>query len=165
MGFSLNCSELKSGRGKMSKNAKTASMKTVPVTYASLINNKVAIISSTTPYFAVEQHFFYNLMESYLSRIYVDEQWYLNTYPDIRDAVSNGAASSAAEHFRRFGYYEHRKPYQINVDEAWYLEAYPDVKSAIDAGHFTSAQNHFDVLGYKEGRIPFANFALQLGQE
>jgi hypothetical protein len=146
---------------KLDKNSKTVSAKNSPVTYASLINNKVAIISATTPYFAVEQHFFYNLMENYLAKIYVDQRWYLENYPDIRDAVANGAVPSAAEHFRRFGYYEHRKPYAINVDEAWYIEAYPDVKSGIEVGHFTSAQNHFDILGFKEGRIPFANFALR----
>jgi hypothetical protein len=101
-------------------------------------------------------------MENYLSKIYVDPDWYLANNPDIRDAVANGAVSGPAEHFRRFGFYEHRKPYQINVDEAWYLDAYPDVKSGLDTGHFESAQNHFDVLGFKEGRYPFANFTLLL---
>ena len=134
------------------------------VTYASLSNNKIAIISTTTPYFAVEQHFFYDLMESYLSHIYVDSDWYLEKYPDIRDAITVGAVSGAAEHFRRFGYYEHRMPHRIEVDEAWYVDAYPDVKSGIDLGHFVSGQAHFDMLGYREGRIPFANFALRLAE-
>ena len=146
----------------MSKNSQDSAAKLTPVTYAALINNKVTIISSTTPYFAVEQHFFYNLMEQYVGRIYVDEDWYLETYPDIRDAISAGAQVGAAEHFRRFGYYEHRMPYKIMVDETWYIEAYPDVKSGIDIGHFPTAQAHFELLGYKEGRFPYANFALQL---
>ncbi len=135
------------------------------VTYASLTNNKIAIISTTTPYFAVEQHFFYDLMEDYLSHIYVDSDWYLEKYPDIAEAITNGAVSGAAEHFRRFGYYEHRMPQRIEVDQAWYEEAYPDVKNGIDLGHFVSAQAHFDMLGYREGRIPYANFALRLTED
>ncbi len=146
----------------MNKNSESKPAELIPVTYAALINNKVTIISSTTPYFAVEQHFFYSLMEHYVSRIYVDARWYLETYPDIRDAISAGSQISAAEHFRRFGYYEHRMPYRITVDEPWYIEAYPDVKSGIDVRHFATAQAHFDMLGYKEGRFPYANFALRL---
>jgi hypothetical protein len=136
--------------------------KSALVPYASLINNKIAIISATTPYFAVEQHFFYDLMENYLSYIYVDPQWYLEKYPDIREAIAAGAVSDSAEHFRRFGYYEHRMPYKLEVVEDWYLDAYPDVKSGIELGHFASGQAHFDMLGYREGRIPFAGFALRL---
>lgn len=133
-----------------------------PVTYATLINSKVAIISTSTPYFAVEQHFFYKLMEEYTGQIHVDSAWYLEAYPDISDAIKAGAVSGAEEHFRRFGYYEHRMPYKLSVDEAWYLGAYPDVKAGIDAGHFPSGQHHFDMLGFKEGRLPFANFKLRL---
>ncbi len=146
----------------MSTETSKASTKPVVVTYASLTNNKITIISSTTPYFAVEQHFFYGLMERYLENIFVDENWYLETYPDIDDAIKAGAVSGAEEHFRRFGYYEHRMPYKIEVDEDWYKKAYPDVQSGIDAGHFPSGQQHFVTLGYREGRIPFPNFALRL---
>jgi len=132
-----------------------------PVTYAALINTKNALSSATTPYFAVEQHFFYKIMEHYIGNVYVDSTWYLEKYPDIREAVKSGGVSGAEEHFRRFGYYEHRMPYRISVDEDWYVNAYPDVQSGIDAGHFASGQAHFELLGFKEGRIPFANFVLQ----
>jgi hypothetical protein len=145
----------------LSQDTHDVSSKPVPVTYAALTNNKITIISSTTPYFAVEQHFFYGLMERYLEEISVDEDWYLEAYPDIKDAIVAGAVSGAAEHFRRFGYYEHRMPYKIEVDEAWYTLSYPDVQLGIDAGHFASGQQHFITLGYKEGRIPFANFSLR----
>jgi len=131
------------------------------VTYATLINNKVAIPSASTPYFAVEQHFFYNRMEEYLASVAVDTEWYLRNYPDIREAIESGAVTGAEEHYRRYGYYEHRKPHEILVDEKWYAESYPDIQSAIDAGHFPSGQHHFDLLGFKEGRLPFANFALR----
>jgi hypothetical protein len=104
-------------------------------------------------------------MEKYLANVFVDEKWYLETYPDIGDAIKTGAVSGAAEHFRRFGYYEHRMPYQIVVDDPWYIKAYPDVQSGIDVGHFPSGQAHFDTLGYREGRIPYANFALRLKDE
>jgi len=131
------------------------------VTYATLINSKVAIPSASTPYFAVEQHFFYNRMEEYLASVAVDTDWYLRNYPDVREAIESGVVTGAEEHYRRYGYYEHRKPHEIAVDEKWYAESYPDIKSAIDAGHFPSGQEHFDLLGFKEGRLPFANFALR----
>lgn len=146
----------------MSKKSAVVSSEPIPVTYASLINNKIAIMSASTPYFAVEQHFFYELMEKHLSRIFVDSDWYLQRYPDIAEAVKAGSVSDAKDHFCRFGYYEHRMPYRIDVDEAWYLGAYPDIKKGIEAGHFPTAQHHFDMLGFREGRIPFANFSLKL---
>lgn len=130
-------------------------------TYATLINSKITIPSSSTPYFAVEQHFFYGRMQEYLSSVYVDTQWYLKNYPDVSEAITAGVVSGAEEHYRRYGYYEHRKPYEIKVDEDWYVNAYPDIKSAISSEVFASGQEHFDTVGYKEGRLPFANFTLR----
>ena len=135
------------------------------VPYSSLLNNKLAIKSGSTPYYAVEQHFFHEVMANYLASIYVDTGWYLECYPDIRDAVSAGAVAGAEDHYRRFGYFEHRLPYRIEVDEPWYLDSYQDVKSGVDLGHFASGQAHFDMLGYREGRLPFANFSLRLKTE
>jgi hypothetical protein len=130
-------------------------------TYAALLNNKISIPSDSTPYFAVERHFFYSRMEDYLSAVVVDSDWYLKTYPDVREAIESGVVSSAEEHYRRYGYWEHRKPYEIVVNEEWYASAYPDIKAAIDTGNFPSGQEHFDLLGFKEGRLPHADFTLR----
>jgi hypothetical protein len=130
-------------------------------TYAALINSKIAIPSGSTPYFAVEQHFFFDRMADYLRSVFVDSDWYLAAYPDVGEAISAGKVLGAEEHYRRYGYFEHRKPYEIKVDEAWYAESYPDVQLAITSNVFESAQEHFDKLGFKEGRLPYANFALR----
>jgi hypothetical protein len=130
-------------------------------TYATLINSKITIPSSTTPYFAIEQHFFFDRMQEYLSSVYIDSNWYLRNYPDVGEAIQAGKVSGAAEHYRRYGYYEHRKPHEIIVDETWYADSYPDIKSAIASGVFASGQEHFDTVGFKEGRLPFANFTLR----
>ena len=130
--------------------------------YATLINEKVVIPSSSTPYFAVEQHFFFSYMKTVVQRIYVDEEWYLRGYPDVKEAIENGRVLSAKEHYSRFGYYEHRLPHPISVDTPWYLQTYPDVQDSIKRQHFASAMTHFQQVGYKEGRLPYAGFQLQL---
>ncbi len=131
--------------------------------YAALLNVKRVVPSSTTGYFAVEGHFFYDLMALFLKDVHVDETWYLEKHPDLKEAIVRGAFRSARHHYIRFGYYEHRMPYAIAVEESWYLGAYPDVAEAIHKEVFVSAQEHFETVGYKEGRLPFANFALRTG--
>jgi hypothetical protein len=130
--------------------------------YSTLLNEKIIVPSSSTPYFAVEQHFFFNYMKAVVHRIYVDEEWYLARYPDVKDAIDKRRALSAKEHYSRFGYYEHRLPHPISVDTSWYLETYPDVHDSIRRQTFVSATNHFEMVGYKEGRLPYAGFQLQL---
>jgi hypothetical protein len=97
-----------------------------------------------------------------LQKINVDEAWYIQAYPDVRDAIQKGIVPDAKSHYYRFGYFEHRMPYQIVVDEPWYQAQYPDVRAAIVGRHFASGQAHFDLLGFREGRFPYANFRLDL---
>jgi hypothetical protein len=130
--------------------------------YSTLVNEKIVIPSSSTPYFAVEQHFFFTYMKKVVSRIYVDEEWYLTRHPDVKDALDKGKVVSARDHYARFGYYEHRLPHPISVNAPWYLETYPDVHESIKKQHFPSAANHFEAVGYREGRLPHAGFQLQL---
>ena len=131
------------------------------VSFATLINKKIVIPSSSTSYLAVDQHFFFELFANVLKNAYVDEIWYMERYPDIRDASERGVVLGARQHYVQFGFYEHRIPYKIDVDEAWYLEAYPDVKAAIGDRHYASGQEHFERAGYREGRLPHPNFALR----
>ena len=129
-------------------------------TYATMVNRRILVPSGTTPYFAVEQHFFFDLMERILGYIEVDEEWYLAQHKDVTEAVRKGLVKSGRNHYMRFGFYEHRLPFRIHVLEDWYLKSYPDVKEALDNQIYRNAQSHFEIAGFREGRLPFPNFSL-----
>ena len=128
--------------------------------YGELLGRKLVVPSTRTGYVAVDQFLFFELMSRRLHSVEVNEEWYLNTYPDIRSAICSGEVKSAAHHYRHFGYFEHRLPREINVDSAWYLEAHPDVRDAIAKKVYTSAQEHYIISGFSEGRLPYAGFDL-----
>jgi hypothetical protein len=130
-------------------------------TYATLLNRKIIIPSSKTNYVAIDQDYWTASLIPLIQTIYVDEAWYLDKYPDVKQAVAEGKIASARQHYCRFGYLEHRMPYPIAVDEAWYLDQYPDVRAAVLNQDFVSAQAHFEEVGFKEGRLSFPNFVLR----
>lgn len=88
---------------------------------------------------------------------FVDEEWYLAKYPDVKAAIQAGKYRSGHEHFMQNGYGEGRVPRKFYVDEAWYLATYPDVADAIKSGRVKSANQHFVENGYGEGRKPNRN--------
>ncbi len=133
--------------------------------YATLINRKLLIPSSSSPYFAVEKHFFYGVMAAMIQQIAFDEEWYVASHPDVQEAIAAGTVASGWQHYVQHGFYEHRFPYPISVDEAWYLDAYPDVKAALQRQDVASAQGHFEASGFREGRLPFPNFALRARED
>jgi hypothetical protein len=134
-------------------------------TYATLLNKKLVVPSPKTPYVAVDRAFFIALLARRLGNIYVDETWYLDRFPDVREGIERGEFASAAEHYANVGFYEHRMPYEIEVDEDWYLENYPDIAIAVTKGIFQSGRAHFYRVGFREGRFPHANFTLRSAQE
>jgi hypothetical protein len=134
-------------------------------TYATLINTKHIVPSSTSGYYAVEKHFLMGNLVPYISKIYFDEAWYLSKHPDISVAIKSGAVANAHDHFVRFGYWEHRMPYPIQVDEGWYRKTYADVQQAIARKAFPSGQAHYEREGYREGRMPYPNFELRMHGE
>ena len=87
--------------------------------------------------------------------IEVDEQWYLQRYPDIADAIKKGVVQSARLHFVNDGYFEGRIPFPIHVDERYYLSQNAGVADYVRKGMLESGQQHFDENGYQEGRQPF----------
>jgi hypothetical protein len=95
------------------------------------------------------------LIQRLLVLVEVDSDWYLEHYPDIAQAVAEGRAKSARDHFINNGYFEGRLPRRIKVDEDWYLEHNPSVAEAVRGGEIESGQKHFDAHGYREGRLPF----------
>jgi hypothetical protein len=129
-------------------------------TFASLLNQKIIILAEASEYIAVDRYFFHDCLRPLVDKIRVDEHWYLQKYPDVRQAIEKNLVKGAREHFMRFGYFEHRLPYHIKVQEDWYLEQYPDIKKAIEDREFKSGQQHFENVGFREGRIPHPNFVL-----
>jgi hypothetical protein len=129
-------------------------------TFASLLNQKIIIISESSDYVAVDEFFFNDSLRPLIDRILLDEQWYIKKYPDVKSAIAKKMVKNAKDHFARFGYFEHRLPYYIEVEEDWYLEQYPDVKNGISEREFKSGQEHFEVSGFREGRIPHPHFEL-----
>ena len=97
---------------------------------------------------------FINVIRVMLSGIQVDEEWYLNEYPDIEQAIRDGTVASARQHFIQDGYFEGRRPFRMPVDERWYLEQYPDVADSVRKGVVGSGDQHFLEDGYREGRLP-----------
>ncbi len=95
------------------------------------------------------------LLRQVIVGVEVNEQWYLNRYQDIAEAIESGTVKSARLHFVNDGYFEGRLPFPIVVDERWYLAANPDVAESIRKGVVDSAQDHFNKDGYREGRLPF----------
>ena len=131
--------------------------------FASLLNTKLVVLSSSSPdYVALDRHFFQASLRPLIERIRVEADWYLTEYPDVADAISRNIVVDAGDHYRRFGYFEHRMPYKIIVQEEWYLDQYSDVREAVSRGTFASGQSHFDLTGYREGRVPFPNFELAI---
>jgi len=97
---------------------------------------------------------FVRMIKLFLTGIDVDEKWYLEQYPDIREAIEAGRIESAKRHFVNDGYFEGRLPFPLSVDEPSYLARYPDVAAGISNGKTPSALQHYVDNGYREGRIP-----------
>jgi hypothetical protein len=83
-----------------------------------------------------------------------DEDFYLDTYPDIRKAMDEGQISSARTHFVEQGFLEGRFGSKPDVDEGHYKLTYPDVAAAINAGSVSSALEHYIRAGAFESRNP-----------
>jgi len=130
-------------------------------TFASLSNLKILATHDNPQLLVVERHFLTRALERLVSTIYVDEKWYREKYIDIKLSIEQGVLKSAKDHYTRFGYYEHRMPYDIEIDDDWYLSQYPDVRAAVRREDFPCGQAHFESVGFREGRLPYANFNLR----
>src|SRR5215469_1123224 len=128
----------------------------VTVPYASLLNAKIIEETNDGP-LLIDRHFLIFCMQPILAKIKVDDNWYLERYPDVQLAIDTNVVPSAAAHYTRHGYFENRMQYRIEVDREWYLRQYPDVGLAIEREEFSSAQEHFEIVGFAEGRFPHAN--------
>ena len=108
------------------------------------------------PCLSCSQDDFVTIIRQMIAAIQVDEQWYLERYPDIAEAIENGIIASAQQHFIDDGYFEGRQPFPIRVNERWYLMNNTGVADFVRQGKLESGQQHFEENGYMEGRLPFA---------
>jgi hypothetical protein len=83
-----------------------------------------------------------------------DLDFYLSTYPDIREAYEAGEIADPRTHFVEQGYIEGRLGALPDIDEEFYKNTYPDVKAAIAAGELKSALEHYLRAGAFEARFP-----------
>ena len=81
-----------------------------------------------------------------------DEEFYLQSYPDVREAYHGGTISDLRDHFVNDGYFEGRLGSLSDFDEKFYLETYPDIAAAIANGSIESAADHYMRAGAAEGR-------------
>lgn len=94
------------------------------------------------------------LIQKFLDDVEVDESWYLETYPDVSEAVAAGACLDALTHYRTFGYFEGRLPSLHGFNPLQYLDKNPDLKQPLGGKGPNALQDHFIQYGYREGR-PF----------
>jgi hypothetical protein len=111
-------------------------------------------IKREEPKITVSRDLLMQLLDLYVSCWDFDEDWYLTTYPDVREAIQKGAFTSGWMHFRKVGYFEGRLGASPSVDTQWYTSAYPDIAKAMLDGKVTDATDHFVRFGYAEGRLP-----------
>lgn len=94
------------------------------------------------------------LAQLYISSWDFDEDWYLSSNPDLKEAIPSSTFKSGWHHFINVGYFEGRSPTEPTVDNEWYMTRYEDVATAILDGVFSSAREHYVKLGRAEGRVP-----------
>jgi hypothetical protein len=111
----------------------------------------------------IQAALFRALLRLALEHVPVDERYYLRRYPDVGEAIEEGAFESPRHHYIEFGYFEDRLPFGIDVDEDFYLRANPDIKSSVESGLIPSAQVHFERHGFCEGRLPREGWSLLSG--
>jgi hypothetical protein len=97
---------------------------------------------------------FVTILTEMLQAVPFDEQWYLDRYPDVADAIASGKLASAREHYVRFGYFEGRLPGLNGFDAEAYCSIYPDLEHIlVEPRSDSRAKAHFVEYGYREGRF------------
>ncbi|MCC5963599.1 MAG: hypothetical protein JJU09_10760 [Rhodobacteraceae bacterium] len=92
------------------------------------------------------------LIQHYVARFPLDEEWYRAVNPDVDAAIQSGGIATATEHFISQGYLEGRAYCPADFDETAYLELNPDLRAAREDGNIPDLRVHFVRSGYAEGR-------------
>ncbi len=82
----------------------------------------------------------------------LDEDFYLDQYPAVSEAVDAGEFESGLDHFLQVGQFESLQPNPL-FDPAYYRSIYTDVSAAIEREAITEAE-HFILFGQFEQRNP-----------
>ncbi|WP_195989983.1 peptidoglycan recognition family protein [Clostridium sp. D53t1_180928_C8] len=83
------------------------------------------------------------------------ENWYLNKYKDVDEAVKKGSYKTGYHHYVTNGKTEGRQalpPIPVEYNEGAYLELNKDIKAAVEKGTYTSGLEHYLKYGYCENR-------------
>jgi hypothetical protein len=96
------------------------------------------------------------LISEIAKQLTVDEQWYLERYPDVQAAVLAGDVPSARVHFQEAGFLEGRLPRPLSFDPDFYYEKYSDLTGAFQKDDAEGLRRHFETRGYFEGRAGVA---------
>lgn len=86
-----------------------------------------------------------------------DPEFYVATYPDLREAYEGGKIKDLRAHFIEVGYLEGRMGAEPPFDDVFYRKTYPDVAAALSNGSIKSAIQHYIYSGAFEGRHPAAS--------
>ncbi len=80
------------------------------------------------------------------------EEWYLETYPDVRAAVDADEVRSGLRHFVESGVHEGRMPFPVQINERHYASTHLDVSRSVVGKTYNSCSDHFHKIGFWEGR-------------
>ena len=105
---------------------------------------------------AIDTRLLRALLETIVSQLPFDPQFYLDHNPDIAAAHKTGELKDLHRHFIESGYFEGRFGAAPVVDEAFYVALYKDIAPAVRRGDLASPFEHYLRAGAAEGRVPSA---------
>jgi len=77
----------------------------------------IKVDTSNSGYVTLPEHLFRHLLRAALRHKGIfDEQIYLRTNPDVKEALKKREFKSALDHYLQSGYFENRVPTKIKVD-------------------------------------------------
>ncbi len=83
--------------------------------------------------------------------VWFSEQFYRDTYADVRETIRSGLWHCGYHHYLLRGIFERRSP-NANFDENGYLESNPDVYDAVLTHRVPNGYFHYACIGLLEGR-------------
>ena len=96
---------------------------------------------------------FRGVIFEFLKEFPFDEQFYLESYPDVLKAITTGEFASAWQHYSECGYFEGRVGSMAGFDADKYIANYSDLAHLREnPNRVRLAQQHFLLHGYREGR-------------
>ncbi len=103
---------------------------------------------------AVDARLLRALIEAAVASTPFSEEFYFQTYPDLKLAAGAGKLTDAHRHYVATGYFEGRLGAAPVIDDSFYIAANPDVARAMATGEVASPLDHYIKSGSAEGRAP-----------